>query len=107
MALVPLREEMTRTSPPGTGGEYRRKIREAERERAALRADELAAQVSPTKDAEARIRIWERLHALCLPRSSSHVLVRVIAAQTQLTIGEVQEEQRRRTIEVASRGEDK
>lgn len=106
MALVPLRDEISHTFPSNTGSEYRRKIREAEQERAALRADELASQVSPMKDAEARIRIWERLHALRLPRSSSHVLVRVIAAQTQLTIGEVQEEQRRRTIEVASRGED-
>ena len=105
MALVPLRDEVTHTYPPTTSGEYRRKVREAEQERAALRADELASQVSPTKDAEARIRIWERLHALRLPRSSSHVLVRVIAAQTRLTIGEVHEEQRRRTIEVVSGGE--
>jgi len=107
MALIPLRDEVTHTFPPSTGGEYRRKIREAEQERAALRAGELASQVSPTKDAEARIRIWERLHALRLPRSSSHVLVRVIAAQTRLTIGEVNEEQRRRTIEIVSRGEGK
>ena len=105
MALVPLRDEITHTFPPSTGNEYRRKIREAEQERAALRAGELASQVSPMKDAEARIRIWERLHALRLPRSSSHVLVRVIAAQTRLTVGEVHEEQRRRSIEVASAGE--
>jgi len=105
MALAPLRDEITQTYPSTTSGEYRRKIREAEQERAALRADELASQVSPMKDAEARIRIWERLHALRLPRSSNHVLVRVIAAQTRLTVGEVHEEQRRRTIEVVSRGE--
>jgi len=106
MALVPLRDEIAHTYPPSNGGEYRRKIREAEQQRAALRADELAAQVSPTKDAEERIRIWERLHALRLPRSSGHVLVRVIATQTRLTVGQVNEEQRRRTIEVASAGED-
>ena len=105
MALVPLRDEIAHTFPPSTGAEYRRKIREAEMERAAVRADELAAQVSPMKDPEERIRIWERLHALRLPRSSSHVLVRVIATQTHLTIGQVHEEQRRRTIEVVSRGE--
>jgi hypothetical protein len=102
MALIPLRDEITHTYPLTGSGEYRRKIREAEQQRAALRADELAAQVSPTKDAEERIRIWERLHALRLPRSSGHVLVRVIAKQTRLTIGQVNEEQRRRTIEVAS-----
>ena len=102
MALVPLRDEITHTYTLTGGGEHRRKIREAEQQRAALRANELAAQVSPAKDAEERIRIWERLHALRLPRSSGHVLVRVIATQTRLTIGQVNEEQRRRTIEVAS-----
>lgn len=56
MALVPLRDEIAHTYPPSNGGEYRRKIREAEQQRAAVRADELAAQVSPTKDAEERIR---------------------------------------------------
>jgi hypothetical protein len=106
MALVPLRDEIAHTYPPSNGGEYRRKIREAEQQRAALRAGELASQVSPTKDAEERIRIWERLHALRLPRSSGHVLVRVIATQTRLTVGQVNEEQRRRTTEVASAGED-
>jgi hypothetical protein len=34
------------------------------------------------------------------------VLVTVIATQTRLTLGQVHEEQRRRTIEVVSRGED-
>jgi hypothetical protein len=106
MALDPLRDEVAHTYPPSSGGEYRRKIREAEHQRAALRADELAAQVSPTKAAEERIRIWERLHALRLPRNSGHVLVGVIATQTRLTLGQVHEEQRRRTIETASRGED-
>jgi hypothetical protein len=106
MALVPLRDEISHTYPPTGGGEYRRKIREAEQERAALRADELAAQVSPTKDAEERIRIWERLHALRLPRRSSHVLVTVIATQTRLTTGQVHEEQRRRAVAIAGRGED-
>jgi hypothetical protein len=107
MALVPLREEISHTYPPTTSAEHRRKVREAEQERAALRADELATQISPMKDAEERIRIWERLHALRLPRSSSHVLVRVIATQTHLTTGQVNEEQRRRAVENASRGEDR
>ena len=50
MALVPLRDEIIHTYPPTTSGEYRRKVREAEQERAALRADELASQVSPMKE---------------------------------------------------------
>jgi hypothetical protein len=47
-------------------------------------------------DVEERIRIWERLHALRLPRSTGHVLVMVIATQTRLTVGQVHDEQRRR-----------
>jgi hypothetical protein len=36
------------------------------------------------------------LHALNLPVSSTHRLVRVIATQTELSVQQVQEEQRRR-----------
>ena len=103
MALAPLHDEVLHTFGPATSGEHRRRMQQAELDRAALRADELAEQVSPMKHAEERIRIWERLHALRLPRISSHVLVRVIATQTHLTIGQVHEEQQRRAAEVASR----
>mgnify|MGYP003578013405 CR=1 FL=1 len=81
---------------PSTVAEFRLKVQQAEQERAAMRAGELAAQTSPAKGAEERIRIWERLHELRLPRSSGHALVRVIAMQTHLSVGQVHEEQRRR-----------
>lgn len=95
MAFTPLRDEGMHGALP-TAGEHRRKVQEQEQERAALRADEIASQASPTHNAEERIRIWERLHALRLPRSSNHVLVRVIATQTHLSVDQVHEEQRRR-----------
>jgi hypothetical protein len=69
--------------------------REAE-ERALQRQDELAAQRSPLNSPQERLRIWERLHSLALPSSRTHKLVRVIAEQTDLTVSEVQDEQRRR-----------
>jgi len=81
---------------PGSVADFRLQVQNAEQERAALRHSELEAQVSPGKNARERIEIWERLHALRLPRSSSHLLLTVIAKQTQLTIGEVHEEQIRR-----------
>jgi hypothetical protein len=68
----------------------------AAQERAALRDSELEAQASPVRDPRERIEIWERLHALRLPRAHGHVLVKVIARQTRLTIGQVHEEQQRR-----------
>jgi hypothetical protein len=102
MALPPLRQEVLYAAPPTTVAEQRRRVQEAELERAAVRATELAEQVSPMKDAEERIRIWERLHVLPLPRTSSHVLVRVIATQTCLSVDQVQEEQRRRAAAAAA-----
>ena len=48
-----------------------------------------------------RIRAWERLHRLTLPRGSAHSVLSVVAAATNLTLEQVREEQRRR-LEPAS-----
>lgn len=71
-------------------------VQREEAERAAERKEQIASQSSPLNSPEDRIRIWERLHALTLPQSSTHRLVRVIAMQTELSVQQVQEEQRRR-----------
>jgi hypothetical protein len=67
-----------------------------ERERAAERQRRIASQCSPLNGPADRIRIWEEVHGLALPRSLTHKLVRVIATQTELTVRQVQEEQQRR-----------
>lgn len=67
-----------------------------ELERQTLRREQLALQCSPLKTPEERIGLWERLHALVLPRGGTHKLVRVIATQTGLSVQEVQSEQQRR-----------
>jgi hypothetical protein len=85
----------------GNATEYRLRTQRAAEERVALRTSELAAQASLANDPEERIRIWERLHAVRLPQSSRHVLVKVIATQTRLTIGQVHAEQMRRATGVA------
>jgi hypothetical protein len=46
---------------------------------------------------EERIRLWEKLHVLSLPRIATHPLLSLIASQTALTLQQVQDEQRRRT----------
>jgi hypothetical protein len=97
MAMIPSTRQEMLYDGPATAGEYRLRVQQQDRERAALRASELATQVSPVRPAEERIRIWERLHGLRLPPTSAHALVKVVAAQTHLTVGEVQEEQRRRS----------
>lgn len=85
------------TYGPSAGpAEHRRRVQQDADERAAQRGVELESQASPMKDAQERIGIWERLHALRLPRASGHVLVKVIAKQTRLTVAEVRAEQQRR-----------
>ncbi|MET0983974.1 MAG: hypothetical protein ABW034_01075 [Steroidobacteraceae bacterium] len=62
----------------------------------AERRKQLDAQASPFNTPEERIRIWEQLHELRLPRDAEHRLVRIIALQTELSVAEVQSEQQRR-----------
>lgn len=79
-----------------TDADRRAVVELEEQERATIRQQALATQVSPLNDPQERIRIWERLHELALPKHAGHKLVDVIATQTQLTSHQVQEEQRRR-----------
>lgn len=88
-------------APPGSAAEHRLRVQHAAEDRAALRNTELASQISPMNDARERIRIWERLHALPLPRTPGHVLIGVIATQTCLSVEQVREEQLRRAAVVA------
>jgi hypothetical protein len=90
------------SAPPGSAAEHRQKVQREAEERATLRHSELEAQTSPVRDPRERIEIWERLHALQLPRAPGHVLVKVIARQTRLTIAQVHEEQQRRAAAYAA-----
>lgn len=83
-------------APPGSAADHRQKVLRAAELRAQDRQSELESQASAIKDPRERIQIWERLHALHLPEAPGHVLVKVIAKQTRLTIGQVHEEQQRR-----------
>jgi hypothetical protein len=69
--------------------------RESE-ERATERAQKIAAQSSPFTAPDQRILLWEKLHGLQLPLSPTHKLLHVIAQQTDLTVRQVQDEQKRR-----------
>jgi hypothetical protein len=84
------------SAPPGSAEDHRQKVLRDAQERAAERDRELESQSSAFKEPRERIEIWERLHGLRLPRGPGHVLVKVIAKQTRLTIGQVHEEQQRR-----------
>jgi hypothetical protein len=87
------------TALHGSPVEYRLQVQRAQQERAALRDSELEDQASPMKGPRERIETWERLHALRLPRTPDHLLLKVIATQTGLTVAQVHEEQRRRVAQ--------
>jgi hypothetical protein len=93
------------SSPPSSVGgvvDHRAQIERQQQERAAERQQQIAAQSSEFNAPEERIRLWEKLHALPLPRSATHKLLHVIAAQTHLSIHQVREEQQRRAAPSAS-----
>jgi len=81
---------------PGIVAEHREAMERAEHERAAVRLRALEAQCSAANDPQVRIITWERLHALSLPRTPGHALVKLIATQTRLTVDQVHLEQQRR-----------
>lgn len=76
--------------------DFRARLMHQQAESAARRKVDLAAQSSRLNSAEERIRIWERLHEVNLPRDPAHRLIAIIAANTGLTEDEVLDEQRRR-----------
>ena len=79
-----------------SGAAYRERIALLEAEALERRQQELNEQRSPAKTPGDRIRIWERRHQLPLPRSPDHHLIRVIAANTGLSLDDVRAEQRLR-----------
>jgi hypothetical protein len=84
-----------------SAADRRQAARREEAVQAAERQRHLAAQAAPHRDPQQRIKIWEQLHAMWLPREPNHRLVGVIAAQTALTVEQIQAEQRRRATPAA------
>jgi hypothetical protein len=66
------------------------------------RQQELGEQRSPRHAPADRIRIWERLHQLKMPRSTTHQLLEVIAANTGLSLEDVRAEQHARAAAKAT-----
>jgi hypothetical protein len=66
------------------------------------RQQALIEQSSTLNTPQERIRIWEQLHAITLPRDAAHRLIGVIAAQTGLTTAQIREEQQQRAAAPAA-----
>lgn len=76
--------------------DYRVRIAREQAEAVEKRQQELIEQASERNSPEARVRIWERVHAVSLPRLTNHRLLQVVATQTGLTLDQVRDEQQRR-----------
>lgn len=76
--------------------DFRARIARRQAEAAEVRQRELVEQASTINSPDLRIRIWERLHEITMPLDAAHRLLGVIAAQTGLTMAQVQAERHNR-----------
>lgn len=74
--------------------DHRARIERAQLEAAERRTRALSDQRSPTNSHDARVRAWERLHQVRLPKDPQHNILMVVAQQTGLALAEVREVQR-------------
>jgi uncharacterized protein YbjT (DUF2867 family) len=84
------------SSPDDPMMDYRARLVRQQAEAAERRRVDLAEQSSRLKTAEERIRIWERIHEVKLPKDPMHRLVVIIATNTGLSNSDVRDEQQRR-----------
>jgi hypothetical protein len=80
--------------------DYRARLAHEQTQAVERKRLELAEQASVLNAPDVRIRIWERLHGVALPRDPNHRLLHVIAADTGLMLDQVYEEQRARVAAV-------
>jgi hypothetical protein len=73
----------------------------AETEKRKLAFEELKSTLYSPRD---RINAWEKLHGLKLPFDSQHPILQSIASSTELTLGQVLDEQEERNKNAGGRG---
>jgi hypothetical protein len=82
--------------------DFRRRLELDEEERVERRRLDIAEQTLEPNIPGVRIRAWEKVHALRMPSSSEHPVLNVIAFDTELSLADVQEEQRIRSGHAAT-----
>lgn len=103
-ALPSAKDERSKFADAEILSDYRQRRALEELERAELKRADLAEQQSTLNSADVRIRAWERVHGLRMPADSKHPILKVIATSTQLTLVDVQNEQRLRFARSALAG---
>lgn len=76
--------------------DHRARLEQNQFEAAARRERALVDQRSPENSPEVRVRIWERLHQVRLPKDPAHPIIARVAELTGLELAEVLEVQRLR-----------
>ena len=105
MMSIPLaRSEPSTSASDELLFDYRQRRALEERERADLKRADQAEQCAELNSADLRIRAWEKVHQLRMPSDPQHPALRAIAVATQLTLADVQNEQRIRSARRASAG---
>jgi hypothetical protein len=74
--------------------DHRARLEQMQFEAAARRDRALIDQRSPENSPEVRVRIWERLHQVRMPKDPAHPIMARIAEVTGLQLAEVLEVQR-------------
>jgi hypothetical protein len=74
----------------------RARLELAQLEAAERRTQALIDQRSPANSPEMRVRVWEKLHQVRLPRDPEHAVLVIVAQQTGMDLAEIQEVQRQR-----------
>jgi uncharacterized protein YmfQ (DUF2313 family) len=76
--------------------DHRARIERARLDAEERRAQALIDQRSPNNSPEMRVRTWEKLHQLRLPRDPAHAILGIVAQQTGMPLTEVLAVQRQR-----------
>lgn len=83
-------------APPRNGGsdliiDHRARLERERLEAVQRRENALLEQRSLEHSAATRVRLWERLHQVRLPRDPAHPILAVVARQTSLQLADVLE----------------
>lgn len=87
--------------PPDYATDFRAQLERRRLEAEQRRSQDLLDQRSLEHSPEMRVRIWERVHQLRMPKDPAHAILSQIAKQTHLQLADVHEVQRQRAHPVS------
>lgn len=89
---------MMPTSNSDSVSDLRAQIERRRLEAEQVRNQALLDQRDFASSPDQRVRVWERLHQLSLPKDPDHAVLAQVSRQTGLALSELQEVQRQRAL---------